>query len=71
MTVSDAETDPDSQLLHRTLPAIARLETSLDDDREAARSAVHSADLLDALTNLGHAIAEESEEMDALDLIAP
>ena len=33
--------------------------------------AVHSANLLDTLTNLGHAIAEENEEMDALDLIAP
>ena len=71
MTVQDAETDPNSQLLDRALPAIARLEASLADEREASRLAVHSANLLDTLTNLGHAIAEESEEMDALDLIAP
>ena len=71
MTVQDAETDPDSQPLVRALTAIARLEASLADEREASRLAVHSANLLDTLTNLGHAIAEESEEMDALDLIAP
>ena len=71
MTVQDAETDPDGQLLDQALPAIARLEASLADEREASSSAVHSANLLDTLTNLGHAIAEESEEMDALDLIAP
>ena len=71
MTVQDAETDPDSQLLDRALPSIARLEASLADERDALRLAVHSANLLDALTNLGHAIAEESEEMDALDRIAP
>ena len=47
------------------------MEASLADEREASRLAVHSANLLDTLTNLGHAIAEESEEMDALDLIAP
>ena len=71
MTVQDAETDPDSQLLDRALPAIARLEASLADEREVSRSAIHSANLLDILTDLGHAIAEESEETDALDLIAP
>ena len=71
MTVQDAETDPDNQLLDRALSAIARLEASLADELEASRLAVHSANLLDTLTNLGHAIAEENEEMDALDLIAP
>ena len=71
MTVQDAETDPDSQLLDRALPAIAQLETSLANEREASRSAIHSANLLDTLTNLGHAIAEETEQLDALDLIAP
>ena len=70
MTVQDAETNPNSQLLNRAMPAIARLEASLADEREASRLAVHSANLLDTLTNLGHAISEESEEMDALDLIA-
>ena len=69
MTVQGAETDPNSQLLDRALPAIARLEASLTDEREASRLAVHSANLLDTLTNLGHAIAKESKEMDALDLI--
>ncbi len=71
MTIQDAETDPDSQLLDRALPAIARLGASLADEHEAARLALHSPNLLDALTNLGHAIAEESEQLDALDLIAP
>ena len=71
MTVQDAETDPDSHLLHRALPAIARLEASLADEREASRLAIHSANLLDTLTNLSHAIAEESEQLNALDLIAP
>ena len=69
MTVQDAETDPNSQLLDRALPAIAQMEASLADEREASRLAVHSANLLDTLTNLGHDIAEENEEMDALDLI--
>ena len=71
MTIQDAEADPDNQLLDRALPAIARLEDSLTDEREALRLAVHSPNLLDTLTHLGHAIAEESEEMDALDLITP
>ena len=71
MTIQDTEADPDNQLLDRALPAIAQLEDSLADEREALRLAVHSPNLLDTLTHLGHAIAEESEEMDALDLIAP
>ena len=71
MTIQGSEPDPDSQPLDRALSAIARLETSLADEREAARLAVHSANLLDTLTNLGHAIAEESEQLNALDLIAP
>ena len=71
MTVQGAEPDPNSQLLDRALTAIAQVEASLADEREASRLAVHSANLLDTLTNLGQAIAEESEEMDALDLIAP
>ncbi len=71
MTVQDAQTDPDSQLLDRALPAIARLEASLSDQREASRLALHSANLLDALTNLSHAIAEEREQLDAIDLISP
>ena len=71
MTVQYGETDPDNQLLDRALPAIARLEASPVGEREALSSAVHSADLLDIVTILGRAIAEENEEMDALDLIAP
>lgn len=71
MTIQDSETDPDNQLLDRVLPAIALLEASLADEREASHDAVHSAHLLDMLTDLGHAIAEENEEMDALDLLAP
>ena len=71
MTVQDSEPDRDSQPLDRALTAIAQVEASLADEREASRLAVHSANLLDTLTNLGHAIAEESKEMDALDLIAP
>ena len=69
MTIQDAE--PDNQLLDRALPAIARLEASLADEHENSRLGILSTDFLDALTNLGHAIAEESEEMDALNLIAP
>ena len=65
------ETTVTAQLLKRTLPAIARLEASLADKREALCLAVHSAALLDALTNLNHAIDEEREQLDALDLIAP
>ena len=70
MTVQDAQTDPDSQLLERALPAIAGLEASLADEREASRLALHSENLLDTLTNLGHAVAEEREQLDALDRIA-
>ena len=69
MTIQDAE--PDNQLLNRALPAISRLEASLADEHENSRLGILSTDFLDALTNLGHAIAEESEEMDALNLIAP
>ena len=71
MTIQDAESDPDDQLLDRALPAMARLEASLADERESSRLGILSANFLDALTNLGHAIAEESEQLDALDLIAP
>ena len=71
MTVQDAEADPNSQLMDQTLPALAQMEASLADECEALRLAVHSANLLDTLTTLGHAIAEESEQLDALDLIAP
>ena len=70
MNVQNAETDHYSQLLDQALPAIARLEASLADEREALSSAVHSLDLLDTLTNLGHAIAEENGELDALKIIA-
>ena len=71
MTVQDAESDPNSQLLNQTLPALAQMEASLADELKASRLPVHSANLLDTLTNLGHAIAEEGEQLDALDLIAP
>ena len=71
MNLQYAETDHFSQLLDRALPAIALLEASLADEREASRLAVHSANLLDTLTNLNHAIAEEREHLDAIDLIAP
>ena len=71
MTIQDAESDPDNQLLDRALPAMARLEASLADERESSRLGILSANFLDALTNLGHAIASESEQLDALDLIAP
>ena len=70
MNVQNAETDHYSQLLDQALPAIARLEASLADERETLFSAVHSLDLQDTLTNLGHAIAEENGELDALKLIA-
>ena len=71
MTVQDAEPDPTSQLLDRALPAIARLEASLADEHGAFRLALHSPYFLDTLTNLSHAINDESEELDALELIAP
>ena len=71
MTVHDAQIDPDSQLLDRALPAIAQLEGSLAGEREACRLALHSADLLKSFADISHAIAEESLQLDALDLIAP
>ena len=71
MTIQDSEADPNSQLLSQALPAIAQLETSLAAESEASLSAIHSANLLDILTNLGHAIAEETEQLNALDIIAP
>lgn len=71
MIFQEAETDSDSQLLDRALPAIARLESSLSDERERLCQAVHSENLLDALTTLGRAIAKERERLDAVDLIAP
>ena len=71
MTVQDAGAAPNSQLLDKALPAVTRLEASLADEREALRLALHSANLLDTLTNLSHAIAEERDQLDALDLIAP
>ena len=71
MTIEDAGTDPDNQLLDRVLPAIALLEASLAEERQASHDAVDSAHLLDILTSLGHAITEESEEMDAFNHIAP
>jgi len=63
--------EPDKQLLDRALPAIAGLGASLDHERDALRLALHSANLLDALTNLSHAVAEERGQLDAIDLIAP
>ena len=71
MTVQDAQIDPDSQLLDRALPAIAQLEGSLAGEREASRLALHSADLLKSFADLSRAFAEEREQLDALDLIAP
>ncbi len=71
MTIQNPETEPDGQLLDRALPAIALPEASLADEREATRLAIRSADLLDTLTNLGRAIAEENEQLDALELITP
>ena len=71
MTVQDAESYPNIQLLDRALPAIARLEFSLAGELETSRLALHSANLPDALTKLSHTIAEERGQLDALDLIAP
>ena len=71
MTIPDAQTEPQDQLLNRALPAIAQLETSLTIEREAARLAIHSPDLVKFLTDLGHAIVEERDQLDALELIAP
>ena len=49
--------------LDRTLPAIARLETSLAARRESLHVALHSANLQDNLTNLNHAIIQECESL--------
>ena len=53
------------------LAAISRLEASLAEEHGAEQSAVNSTNLLDTLTNFDRAIAEESEEMDALERISP
>ena len=71
MTFQDAQIDPDSRVLDRALPAIARLQASLANEHEALTLALHSTNLLETLTNLGHGIAEEREHFDALELIAP
>ena len=71
MTFQDAETDSENQSLDRALPAIARLGASLDGEREVLRLALHSGNLADALAELGRAIAEQRERLDAIDLIAP
>ena len=71
MTVEAAQIDPNSQLLDRALPAIAQLEASLTATHEASRLAIHSAEFLDALTNLNHAIIRERKQMDAIDIISP
>ena len=71
MTAQDAEGDADSHLLDQALSAITRLEASIADEHEALHMALHSENLLDTLTNLSHTIAEEREQLDALDLVAP
>ena len=71
MTIPGAKIDPHDQLLNRTLPALAQLGTSLTEEREASRLAIHSPDLLKSFTNLSHAIVEERDQLDVLDLIAP
>ncbi len=71
MTVEDAEADPHSQPFDELLPAIARQEAPMAGERASSRLAVHSANLVGTLTNLGQAIAEERERPDAVDLIAP
>ena len=71
MTIPSTKIDPHDQLLNRALPALAQLETSLTDEREASRLAIHSPDLLKSFTNLSHTIVEERDQLDALDLIAP
>ena len=71
MTVQDAQIDPNGQLLDWALPAIAELEASLAGERETSRLALHSPDLLKSLADIRHVIAEEREQLDALDLIAP
>ena len=71
MTNPSAETDPQDQLLNQALPAIAQLEASLTDEREAASLAIHSPDLMKYIIDLDHVIVEERDQLDALDLIAP
>ena len=71
MTIPDTEIDLQDQLLNRALPAIAQLEASLTNEREASRLAIHSPELLKSLTDLRRAIVEERDQLDALDLIAP
>ena len=71
MTVEKDDSYSDGRLLDGALPAISRLGASLANEREASRSVVRSADLLDALTGLGNAIAEENGKLDSLELIAP
>lgn len=71
MTIPDAEIDPQDQLLNLALPAIAQLEVSLTDERAASRLAIHSPDLMKSLTNVRHAIVEERDRLDPLELIAP
>ncbi len=71
MTIPDDNIEPQEQLLNRALFAIAQLETSLTYEREASRLALHSPDLLKTFTDLSHAIVEERDQLDALDLIAP
>ena len=71
MTIEAAQIEPNSQLLDRALTEIATLEASQAEEHEASRLAIHSADLLDALTNLNHAIIQERKQMDAIDIISP
>ena len=71
MTIPGTENDPNYQPLHRALPMIEQLETSLTDERESSRLAIHSPSLLNSLTDLGRAIVEERDELDALDLVVP
>ena len=64
-------TESDNQPLDRTLAAIAGMEATLADEREALSLALYPENFLDALTKLGHTIAQERGKLDALDLIAP
>ena len=71
MTVRDAPIYPNDPLLDRAVPAIVELESSLTGEREASRLALQSPDLLKFFADLRHAIAEEREQFDAVDLITP
>ena len=71
MTIPDDNIEPQERLLNRALFAIAQLETSLTYEHEASRLAIHSPHLLKSFTDLSHAIVEERDQLDALDLIAP